>query len=183
MANISDFRRKKLLHVFHAFFDTNRSGTIEEKDFELAVEKIRSMRGWSEGDAKFTETRDALLLIWESLRKRADADNDQTVTTDEWCQMWTQDDSDADWQQRYLDFMFALEDTSCDGAIDEEEFVKVYKNYDLSEDECRTAFRKFSENNSIRVTKEVFSQLWKEYFLSDNPDALGNFIFGKTKFD
>lgn len=35
-------------------------------------------------------------------------------------------------------------DFSGDGAIDEDEFTSVCVNYGIPEDECRTAFRKFS---------------------------------------
>lgn len=182
MAGVSEFRRKKLMHVFNVIFDFNHSGTIEEKDFELAIEKICRTRDWEDSNPKAKETRDTLFMIWDSLKKRADADKDNAVSAEEWCNMWSAD-GNSDWQQRYMDFMFNLEDTSGDGEIDEEEFVKVYKNFNMPEDEARDAFLKFSKNNSVKVTKDVFAQLWKEYFTSEDPSALGNFIFGKTNFD
>lgn len=183
--SLSEFRKKKLLHVFSVFFDVNHSGTIEEKDFELAVEKTCRMRCWDESNPKHRETRETLMMIWESLRRMADTDNDEKVTTDEWYDMWTiEAKNDAsEWQSKYMEFMFNLEDTSGDGVIDESEFTAVYASYGIDEEECRQAFNRFSKNNTVPVTKEVFRKLWREYFSSDDPNALGNYIFGKANFN
>uniref|UniRef100_T1IX98 EF-hand domain-containing protein n=1 Tax=Strigamia maritima TaxID=126957 RepID=T1IX98_STRMM len=164
--------------------NTNQSGTIEGRDFELAVEKTCRMRGWDEKHAKYRETYDNLMHIWEILRTKADTDNDDKVTTDEWYEMWSKDSNEEeDWQTKYMDFMFQLEDTSGDGIIDENEFISVYTHYGIPADECRQAFGVFSQNNTVKVTKDYFRKLWKEYFMSDDPKSTGNFIFGKIKFD
>ncbi|XP_046398860.1 calexcitin-2 [Ischnura elegans] len=184
---ISAFRKKKLLYVFNVFFDVNQSGTIEKKDFELAIERICRMRGWSPGTAKHQETRELLLKVWDGLRHRADANRDGQVSHEEWCSMWDEYARDTDraleWQHSYMNFMFDLEDTSGDGCIDEEEFTTVCSSYGISPEECSVAFRKFSGGKSKEVSREAFEELWKDYFASEDPDAPGNFIFGKTSFN
>ena len=40
----------------------------------------------------------------------------------------------------------------------------------------------FSQNNSVEVTRDVYTQLWREYFTSDDVNTPGNFIFGKLNF-
>lgn len=32
------------------------------------------------------------------------------------------------------------------------------------------------------VTREQFAELWQQYFSTEDTDAPGNFIFGKTSF-
>jgi len=182
--SVSEFRKKKLMHVFNVIFDFNRSGTIEEKDFEIAIEKICRSRGWSGSEAVAVETREKLFLLWESLKRMADRDKDESVSAEEWCHMWADgSSSSSDWQAKYMDFMFNLEDTSGDGEIDEEEFVKVYKNFNMDENELREAYRKFSKNSSVKVTREEFARLWNQYFSSEDPNELGNFLFGKASFN
>ncbi|XP_063230732.1 calexcitin-1 [Bacillus rossius redtenbacheri] len=184
---ISEFRKKKLLFVFKVFFDVNQSGTIDQKDFELAVDNICRMRGWAQGDANYQKTRNTLLKIWDGLKTCADSDKDGQISHDEWCTMWDdyskKPDSALEWQQVYMNFMFDLEDASGDGSIDEDEFTLVCSSYGLSKDECGKAFKKFSSNGSVEVTRKVFADLWREYFSTDNPNAPGNFIFGKVNFD
>lgn len=182
---ISDFRKKKLLYVFNVFFDVNQSGEIDKKDFELAIEKICSLRGWPSGHAKNKETHESMLTIWEGLRSKADKDNDGQVSVEEWYNMWdayAKDPSGVlDWQLRYMNFMFDLEDASNDGTIDAQEFAIVCSSYGLDTSECEQAFAKMSKG-AIEVTRDEFAILWREYFSSDEPSAAGNFIFGKTSF-
>nr|XP_022909475.1 sarcoplasmic calcium-binding proteins I, III, and IV-like [Onthophagus taurus] len=76
---MADFRKKKQLYVFNVFFDVNRSGTIDSKDFELAIEKICTLRGWSSGSPQYQKTHTSMMKIWDGLRQRADANNDDQV--------------------------------------------------------------------------------------------------------
>ncbi|XP_049876440.1 calexcitin-2-like [Pectinophora gossypiella] len=181
---VSDFRKKKLLHVFQAFFDTDKSGSIDKNDFDLAAEKIAKLRGWSAGDAKFKEVQESLNKIWESLQKRGDADNDGKVSADEWvamCDDYAKNPSAVEWQSLYMKFIFNLEDASSDGSIDSEEFSSVYVSFGLNKDECVAAFQKMAKGKP-NVSWPEFQELWKEYFTSDDANAPGNFIFGKTSF-
>ncbi|XP_065334845.1 calexcitin-2 isoform X1 [Cloeon dipterum] len=185
--SISNFRRKKLLYVFNVFFDVNQSGTIERKDFDLAIERICRMRGFNPGDPKHQQTQDILINVWDGLRARADSNKDGQVSHEEWCMMWDEYARNSgpalEWQQRYMNFMFDLEDTSGDGCIDEEEFTTVCSSYGVSPAECSEAFNRFSQNKTVIVDRAKFAELWKQYFASEDPNAPGNFIFGKVTFE
>lgn len=182
---ISDFRKKKLLYVFNVFFDVNQSGTIDRKDFELAIEKICSLRGWSPSSPQHKKTFDSMIQIWDGLRQRADSNKDGQVSVDEWSSMWDEyarnPDNPLEWQTQYLRFMFDLEDASADGSIDTDEFVQVCSCYGLAEAECTEAFQRMGQG-AKDVNFEQFQVLWKQFFMSEDPSEPGNFIFGKTKF-
>ncbi|XP_075980508.1 calexcitin-2-like [Anticarsia gemmatalis] len=179
---VSDFRKKKLLHVFTAFFDTNANGSIDKKDFELAVERIGKMRGWAPSDAKYKSVEVTLMKIWDGLQSGADADKDGQVTTDEWFAMWDSYPSSAsEWQNQYCKFVFDLEDASDDGSIDSEEFSSVYASFGLNKDEAVAAFQKMAKGKSS-VSWAEFQELFKEYFSSDDVNAPGNGVFGKTSY-
>ncbi|KAF4516883.1 hypothetical protein B566_EDAN011228 [Ephemera danica] len=128
--------------------------------------RICRMRGWAPGDPKYQETQEILIEVWDGLRARADANRDGQVSHEEWCTMWDEYARNSgpalDWQKRYMNFMFDLEDTSGDGCIDEEEFTS---------------------NKTVRVDRARFADLWKQYFASEDPNAPGNFIFGKVSFE
>ena len=36
----------------------------------------------------------------------------------------------------------------------------------------------YFQNGKIELTKETYSKLWHEFFLSNDPAAKGNFLFG-----
>ncbi|XP_075980243.1 calexcitin-2-like [Anticarsia gemmatalis] len=178
---VSDFRKKKLLHVFNAFFDTNRSGSVDKSDFELSIKKIAELRGYKPGDEKYKQVEDILLQIWSGLQSRADADNDGEISQEEWITMWdnfAKNPSAAyNWQNLYCKFIFQLEDASNDGVIDENEFSSVYESFGLDKQESIEAFKKMAKGKAT-VSFEEFQELWKEYFLAEDQEAPGNFIFG-----
>lgn len=182
---VSDFVKRKLQHVFTVFFDVNRSGSIDKKDFELAIEKVTKLRGWKSGDANYKETENTLMKIWSGLQSGGDSDNDGQVTFEEWTSLWesyAKNPSAApEWQTLYCKFIFQLEDTSNDGSIDSNEYASVYTSFGLDKSECLAAFQKMSKGKS-EVSWTEFQQLWKEYFTSEDVNAPGNFIFGKTSF-
>lgn len=184
---ISEFRLKKLKYVFSVFFDVNHSGNIDKKDFELAVEQVGKMRGWTEATPLYRKMKDRLMLVWDGLQKSADDDGDGQISLEEWSSMWEEfarkPDNASEWQNLYMDVMFDIIDTSGDGTIDENEFCTVSDYYGLKREESSAAFRKFSKAGTVQVTRPVYQTYWREYFSSDDKDALGNFIFGKTSFD
>lgn len=182
---VSDFRKKKLLHVFNSFFDTNRSGTIDKKDFDLAIERISKFRGWAPSDAQYAVLSETLNIVWNGLQSGADADNDGSVSQDEWISLWDafakNPSAASDWQNLYCKFIFQLEDASRDGSIDSEEFSSVYASFGLDKSEAVTAFQKMSKGKGS-VSWEEFQELWKEYFSTEDVNAPGNYIFGKTRY-
>lgn len=182
---VSDFRQKKLQHVFNVFFDVNQSGSIDKKDFDAAIEKAAKVRGWSTSDAKYKQVQETLNKIWDGLQSKADADKDGEVSFNEWVAMWEEYAKNPaaalEWQNLYAKFIFDLEDASSDGSIDSEEFATVYTAYGLNAADSKAAFQKMSKGKA-NVTWAEFQSLWKEYFVSDDVNAPGNFIFGKTSF-
>ncbi|XP_072396940.1 calexcitin-2 isoform X1 [Diabrotica undecimpunctata] len=182
---ISEFRKRKLLYVFHVFFDVNQSGTIDRKDFELAIDKICSLRGWANGTPQYKKTFDDMITIWEGLKFKADANKDGQVSVEEWATMWDEfsktPENALEWQTQYMRFMFEMEDSSGDGAIDVDEFTGVCSCYGLDPAECKLAFQKMAQGQHS-VSYEQFEVLWKQFFTSENPSDPGNFIFGKTNF-
>jgi len=87
-----------------------------------------------------------------------------------------------DWLERYIQYKFDLLDRTGDGEIDQDEFEYVLRDFGVSPKDAKTAFLMFSENNVHKITMEYFRSLSIEYFRSDNPSDLGNFITGKLDF-
>ncbi|XP_042884666.1 calexcitin-2-like [Penaeus japonicus] len=182
MSDLSKFRRAKLLHVFTTFFDVNRSGEIDEKDLDIAIQKVCGARGWSQDDPHYEKTRNTLRTLWTVLTSKADIDQDHQVSVEEWYCAWREDESDREWSHIFRDLMFLLEDASGDGHVDVDEYVALYTALGLKEAQCREAFRRIQKDDTSVVTKDKFDALWEQYFHSEDPNAPGNFIFGKFDF-
>ncbi|XP_060075203.1 sarcoplasmic calcium-binding proteins I, III, and IV-like [Ylistrum balloti] len=181
-SQLTSFQKEKILRVFNILYDSNKDGFIEERDFVMAIEKIRKILEWPVDCKKHKETQEALGLIWKGLRAYADVNADDRVSQEEWVRMWEdciRSNTVPEWQQKFMDFMFNVNDKSGDNEIDETEYKTYYQNY-ISVEDCEKAFQKISGGKNI--SRSEFSQLWKEYFFSDDRQARGNYLFGVPEF-
>ncbi|GFN88736.1 sarcoplasmic calcium-binding proteins i, iii, and iv-like [Plakobranchus ocellatus] len=85
---LSDFQKNKLLHEFHTFFDLNKDGVLEWKDFEMAREQICKKSGWKIGTDEHTRTKAVFCDIWRHLQDDGDLNLDGRITSEEWVRMW-----------------------------------------------------------------------------------------------
>ena len=76
-------------------------------------------------------------------------------------------------------FRFDLLDRVGDGVIDTEEYEYVLSEFGMKEKDSKQAFLIFSHHLEIEIDFDYFVQLFEEYYLSDDPADLGNFVNGK----
>ena len=79
-------------------------------------------------------------------------------------------------------FRFDLLDRVGDGVIDTEEYEYVLSEFGIKERDSKQAFLIFSHHLEIQIDFQYFVQLFEEYYLSDDPADLGNFVNGKLEF-
>lgn len=185
MADLSDFQKKKYLHVFGKFYDLNADGCVDWKDFEVDLEKLTTALKWDIKSPQRAKAEGALKTIWEGLRKSADKNQDDQISKDEWLKMWGEcakthkvDGPLPDWVAQYMQFMFAANDGNGDDVIDVDEYTALFTKYGLAEADCKTAFNTITDNGKISLTIGEYEKLWKEYFYSTDPKSRGNSIFG-----
>lgn len=180
---VSDFRKKKLLHIFHVCFDTDKSGSVNKNDFDMALVNISKHRGYNPGEIAYELLKDLLTNIWEGL-KVADSDGDGEISADEWIALWDEYAKNPayakEWQLLLCKCIFQLQDATHDGEIDSDEFVSVLVSFGLDKQESIDSFQKIAKGKD-KITFPEFEVLWKEYFTSENPDDAGNYIFGRYK--
>lgn len=182
---LTDFQLKKVVNVYQNLYDSNKDGVIDSKDFADAIEKISKLHHWGQCDKKYADAKAQLDAIWLGLRKYADKNKDDIVTKEEWIAMWEQvlakvavGESFPDWQQNYIEFMFYANDTSGDGFIDREEYVTIQTLFGNDEKASNEAFDKLSQGTDGKISKEDFTTLWRDYFVSDDRSQRGNYLFG-----
>ena len=86
------------------------------------------------------------------------------------------------WLHDYLTYRFDLLDRTGDGEIDTEEYEYVLCEFGIKEKDSKRAFDIFSQHGSLKVDFDYFIHLFEEYYLSDDPADLGNFVNGKLEF-
>ncbi|CAG4982077.1 unnamed protein product [Colias eurytheme] len=179
---MSEFRKKKLTWIFKTFYDADESGFVEKKDFEESMNKLAKLQGWKESDVVYSIAKDVSAQIWEGLQKMSDVDNDGKVTLDEWMTMWDIQGSELpEWNKLYCKITFHIQDATGDGAVDEDEFVRVHVGFGVPKEVAAESFKKLSQGKPS-LSWEEFEKLFTEFFLSDDENAPGNYIFGSNKF-
>lgn len=182
---ISDFRKKKLLHVFKTFFDANGSGEVDREDVDYTIDALSKVRGWPIGSAKRKEFESYMNTIWEDLERHGDQDSDGKVSPEEWVAMW--DDyakkcsccshsSVPQWQSTFCKMTFWLQDNAGDGVIDADEYSSTYAIYGLDKQKSTEAFNKMSQGKKT-LNFDEYQKLFNEYFIAEDPAAPGNFVF------
>jgi len=184
---LTDFQKKKVISVYQNLYDSNKDGVIDAADFNDAIEKISKLHHWGTCDKKYADAKKTLDEIWEGLKAVADKNKDGIVVLDEWIKMWdatlesvVKGEAFPAWQQTYMEFMFYANDTSGDGFIDKGEYVTIQSLFGNSKEDSEKAFDRLSEgtNPAGMISKEDFQALWHQYFVSDNREERGNFLFG-----
>lgn len=209
-AQLSDFQKRKILHEFNTFYDKNKDGSIEWKDFEIARQHICKLSGWKEGTPKYKRCQELFREIWSNLQVEGDSDTDGSISQEEWINMWTNiyrakllyerekvkqkseegdEKKDEDgyipaWFNKYIEYKFNLYDRAGDGVIDAEEFEYTLSDgFNMPAKDCRNAFMMFSEAGQKKVDLPYFRELALQYYLSNDPVALGNFINGRLSYE
>lgn len=181
---VSDFRKKKYSHVFYVFLDSDKSGSVDKKDFSLTAANIAKKRGWNPGDVTYELVKEMLGKIWEGLLKDADTNGDGVVNIEEWVKLWDQFAQNPaeprEWQTLLAKCLFKLADAANDGAIDVDEFSNICEIFGLNKNDSVDAFKKMASGKS-QINAEDYEKLIREYFTTDDANAPGNFIFGKPK--
>ncbi|KPJ08054.1 Calexcitin-2 [Papilio machaon] len=184
---VSDFRRKKLMYMFKVL-DKDGNGIIEKKDFEMSCcfgacrAHAAQQREMKQGDSTYDECFE---IVWDALQKVGDSNSDGQVSAEEWVTMWdtvSKSAADRDWLDKYCKFIFKMQDLNGDGFIDSDDFVAANIKSGTSKEEAWAAFQKLSQGKP-KISMTEFQKLWYDFFISDDPNAPGNFIIGRPSFD
>jgi Ca2+-binding EF-hand superfamily protein len=182
---IGTLQRHKASHYFD-LIDEDDNGFIEVHDFEMRAERLAEARGLTDADAR-EALRDRVMTWWEHLCAIADFDDDARVTREEWETYWesiqagVNQGGDGD-NKTLQSLVRAARGTfeainTDDGPITEEEYVEWLAAWGVAESDA--AFDRLDRDDSGALTEENLVEAVKEFYLSNDPDAPGNVLYGK----
>ena len=160
-------------------WQTYKKELIErEKENENFLEKF-----YAKHDPDFRKLKQDGLHLGDATEKAQQLENDKWARFEE-----TKINESLDstilptWLYDYLRFRFDLLDRVGDGIIDTEEYEYVLSEFNIKERDSRHAFLIFSHHLEVDIDFPYFVKLFEEYYLSDDPCDLGNFVNGKLDF-
>jgi Ca2+-binding EF-hand superfamily protein len=178
---LSDFQKKKAAHYFH-LIDEDGNGIVEVSDFALRAQRLATAHGVTD-EAAQTALRDQVLSWWEHMCTIADFDGDARVTLPEWNAYWRSIQRGVD---RGDDTLYTLHraargtlravDRTGTGRISEAEYADWLDAW--GGEGAEEAFRRLDRGTKGFITEQDLIVAVQEFYLSDDPAAPGNALYG-----
>jgi len=164
---LTQAQKTELKRLFSQF-DTDGSGILTKKDFEINAENAAALGGYKPGSTEYDALHSQLLTQWDSLRASADTNDDGQVTFEEyenWTEkvLLTQPEEFEKVAREANRRVFDVLDTDNSGTISFEEFKKI--DWGTDEAKAKEFFDELDVNGNGSITREEFSSM-ADWFIS-----------------
>lgn len=184
MFTLGDLQQQKAAHYFD-LIDTDDNGLIEPADFQRRADRLaEALRITSEEERNRLRRR--VMLWWEHLSSLADENDDGRITREEWRMYWERfkiavsmgdNQRSIEKLERVARHTFRAVDRTGSGQITEEEFANWLDAWDVERPEV--VFRRLDRDDKGYLTENDLVEATKEFYLSNDPDAPGNVLYGE----
>jgi juvenile hormone diol kinase len=174
--------RKRKVALLFLVLDTDQNGYIERPDFERAAKALADLNNVSEFSEEYLKLRKTFVDIYENIKTLMDVDKNHRIQLAEWVsyfgKMLDSDDEYVEIISPIARHIFNMLDHNENGKISIEEWQLFAKAYSIPDHDIEGLFNKLDYNNSGFITRDEFGYMITDFFLSDDPNKPGNYIFG-----
>jgi len=178
---LTELQKRKLTVLFH-HHDMDNDGFLSKADFEQWVKRFGEIQDYPPGSPQYEAFYAQTMAAWEHVRQVGDKDGDDRVSLEEHLESYDVTLSDEKLYDQlltqYAKSTLASWDRDGDGRLSGVEFVALSGCYGIGEEAAREAFRHLDRDGSGYISTEEFMKDVKEFYLSDDPDAPGNWMVG-----
>lgn len=182
---LGDLQRKKA-HYYFDLIDENDNDYIEADDFAARADRLSERRDLDEEEDR-QRLRQQVLGWWTALCTAIDKNSDDRVSRDEWLRFWEsiqtaveqgdpEDNTALDSLSRSAHVTFEAIDTTGNGNIQEDEYTDWLSAWGA--DHASEAFHRLDRTNKGFLTEDDLVKATLEFYLSNDPEAPGNALFG-----
>jgi len=178
---LSDLHARKATYYFN-LIDEDGNGIIEVNDFALRAQRLAETHRVSEEGAR-EALRHQVVGWWDHICMIADFDGDARVTLPEWKAYWRSvhrgidqgDDTLESLHQAARGTLQAI-DQSGSGRVTEAEYAAWLAAWGV--EDGGQAFHRLDRGGKGFLTEEDVVVAVQEFYLSDDPSAPGNALYG-----
>jgi Ca2+-binding EF-hand superfamily protein len=169
------------------YLDVDDDGLIETEDVVNLGNRLVSAFGESLDSPKGKAVVDSFGRFWTTLLEVMEVDDDGMISPDEYRKGMTAafiDGPDYDRVFRpAVEAVSRLCDTDDDGMINYEDFGHLHEAWGTGADEVDPSFRKIDTDEDGLISVDELVEAGRQYYLSDDPNATGNWLFGDVDAD
>lgn len=175
---LTDLQKQKFTRLFHVI-DSDHNGLVEWADYERIAQNIAGARGYSPGSSEYEGLMGQYRFGWEQSRPFAEGSG---LTLDRWIEY-----HDAILRMPGIydalvrpsaGMIFDAFDLDGDQKVSLPEWREFFRAYSIDPDEADRCFDKYDLNGDGYVTRSELIDLVGQFYLSSDPDAPGNYLFG-----
>ncbi len=169
--------------------DVDGNGVLEYDDFRMVVDTMADERGLDRSSRRYLSLLAGNKRLWKMFSRHLDIDNDGQITLAEWLAFHIKafvsdpvanglDPKFSSALNSTAKFFLELLDSDGDGVVSVEDYVMFCGAYNVGENEARIGFEMFDRDGNGQLSQEEVITMVQEFYLSDDPESLGNLFFG-----
>ena len=178
---LTSLQTRKLTRLFH-LYDVNGNGIIERSDYELVAHSTAHALGYAPGSREYEGLCTEYMASWDNLQQLADTNNDNVLTVEEFLHGY---DNLMAQRERFSQVIMGLakntlllQDKDKDGKVSQQEHRDFLVAFNTTSEEAANTFRRLDRDGDGFLTTEEMATNTEEFFLSDDPQAPGNWLVG-----
>lgn len=183
MNTLTPLQERKARRMFEVF-DINNDGIVERNDFNLILNRLAQVVPFSNQSETYRGLNYLYQNRWNKMLFFADNDKNEQINMEEWiayCNSLIEKDSyeeDILPITCYVIRLFADKNKKEDFKIDTSVFEKFFGAYGIEKELAKQTFEKLDVTKKGYLTEEEVTQYWREFYESNDENALGNWFFG-----
>jgi Ca2+-binding EF-hand superfamily protein len=178
---LTALQKRKLTKLF-SMFDSDYTGSLIKKDFELLFKRLATLRNWSKRSPRCLVLEEKLMQKWRWLEAKADTHDDDAISLEEWFAYYDEVLADAkacaDMVGSLIELIFDVFDQDEDGKIDQAEWGQCLTAFNESPVYASIVFPTIDMDHDGWLTKSEVRSLFINFCYSDEPDEPANQMFG-----
>lgn len=178
---LTDLQKRKLTKLF-SMYDSDYTGVLVKKDFELMFKKLSTLRNWSKRSPRCIILEERLMQRWQGLEQKADTHDNDEISISEWLAYYDELLTDAQASPgmvaELIELVFDVFDQDEDDRISQEEWGHLLATFNESPVYAPLVFPSLDQNQDGYLTKDEVRGLFINFCYSDDPAEPANHMFG-----